>query len=428
MGDSTEAPDPVTAESNDPAAVTRDITGPSHHDTIALDPPVSITGVKLLSLTFTTDHRMLKDNTANWRDTGTVYSKPEFEAGKASKPISHTKNRSVGVELELEVSPPGAGPASCNIRGTATFGATSFAQTAVLSGGTVKVAASGTPLELRATVEALTGDIRWEVSTAATAATFAAGSSWGHVVFATMDTPVDVGGREGGVTHKRMQRAIALVRGTGASSPHGIVARLMSLFPGYTLIPDPSVPAKYDHPTYFNTTEGGAWPMADYIPASGECQAIVRFVRAVIKQVGCPGTAVTVVVWADPDVANGNVVLEALYPNGGLHNKSKTVGSETWYAYLVDRYPEVGKVYNIYDASEPLYMGLNNFEACLRFEQGGVTRYYGGGAGVYANKDEVILAFYALVWVSLQVVGGKDFCRVEQVVKRWRDQTGEVIP
>src|SRR5689334_1575829 len=108
MGDSTAAPDPIPAQPNDPAAAARDVTGLSHHDPIALDPPVSITGVKLLSLTFTTDHHMLKDNTADWRDTGTVYSKPEFEAGKASKPISHTKNRSVGVELELEVSPPSA--------------------------------------------------------------------------------------------------------------------------------------------------------------------------------------------------------------------------------------------------------------------------------------------------------------------------------
>jgi hypothetical protein len=87
-----------------------------------------------------------------------------------------------------------------------------------------------------------------------------------------------------------------------------------------------------------------------------------------------------------------------------------------------------GKVYDI-EKLNASYMGLNNFEACLRFEHGGVKRYYGGGAGVYDSPDEVLLAFQALAWVSFGHTAptGSEGARVEKVVKRWRDSSGNLL-
>ena len=44
--------------------------------------------------------------------------------------------------------------------------------------------------------------------------------------------------------------------------------------------------------------------------------------------------------------------------------------------------------------------GLNRYEACLEFSHEGVTREYGGGAGIFRTRDEVLRAFWGLVWVS----------------------------
>ena len=71
----------------------------------------------------------------------------------------------------------------------------------------------------------------------------------------------------------------------------------------------------------------------------------------------------------------------------------------------------------------------NNFEACLRFEHAGVKRYYGGGAGTYESADEVLLAFYALCWVTFghKAPTGNGGARIEKVVKRWRDSQGRIV-
>jgi hypothetical protein len=213
-----------------------------------------------------------------------------------------------------------------------------------------------------------------------------------------------------------MKTAVDLVSAAGSIDPHTIVAHVMSLLPYYTLERDPAVPVKFKHPTYFNSI-GGAWPMAAFMGQYGECQAIVRFVRGVIKQVGCPGEAKAIVVWSDPDVDGGATALEKeIGKGGGLSSKVKKVGKKKWYAALADRDPvAVGQVFT------PKNMGMNNFEACLRFSHGGVTKYYGGGAGIYDSPQEVIKAFYALVWITFETDAvGNDNYRIEEIVYRYR--------
>ena len=222
------------------------------------------------------------------------------------------------------------------------------------------------------------------------------------------------------MTLKRMDRAVAWVATLRTLDPQRIVRALMGKFPYYALHPSPRVPRRYHHPTYFND-EGGAWPMSDYVAESGECQAIVRLVRGILRQLGVQGEARTVLVWGDPDVDGGRKALSAYWdedPGAGL-DRTKRVGDRRWLAALVDGPVEVGKEYpasHTPDENGVPSPGLNRFEACLEMTADGETLYYGGGDGIHRSKDDVLNAFWGLVWVS---EAPHDGFRVEAIVAQY---------
>jgi hypothetical protein len=400
---------------------------PEKTRTIVLDPPLTTLEVEKVS--FVGDHGVMKVNTKDWEDSGPAPTKPEWtRGGKETRPVSYTMKSVVKAQVELSAAPV-KGP----VEPLELGGKPSFSDLAAFKGDG-QARGSPPPAELTAgtlpeSVMALRGAIEWKGKTKRTGRELRAGRSDGHAIYVTLGTPDPIDTtQEHGITEKRMAKAVELVAKARALDPHSIVGSLMRLFRFYTLRPSPDVPAEFDHPTFFGSSSG-AWPMADYISKSGECQAIVRFVRAVIKQVGCPGTADLVVIWADPDFHGGAKAKEATVPpGGGLHGKSKMVGGERWYACLVDTYPEEGKIYDT-EVVGPDYIGLNNFEACLRFEHGGLTKYYGGGAGVYDSAEQVLLAFFGLAWITFAThPSGHSGAKVEKVVKRWRDRAGNILP
>jgi len=376
-----------------------------------------ITAVHVKSLTFTSEHHLLTDYTTDWKRGGEKYV--DKDNGKHwtpahNFPISHSMNKIVSVAGEFEVEPPDAPGASIEFIGDGSIPPLKFRGTGSWSGKQpVDMTANGSEV-LPKKVQKLTQSIDWQAQAAGE--TFGAGATGAHVVYVTLDTPIDEGKQEDGVTLKRMDKAVELVGATASVKPHEIVAKLMKLLPYYTLQPSPNVPAHYHHPNYFND-EGGAWGIADYITDYAECQAIVRFVRGVIKQVGCPGQAETIVIWADPDVQGGAKALEHDWETGGgLNGKTKVVGHNVWYAALLDRDPvAVGHVFSNDE------MGFNNFEACLKFTADGVTKNYGGGAGVYDSAQQVIRAFFALAWISpVYDSSGNVKYRIEKIVRRYR--------
>jgi hypothetical protein len=208
-----------------------------------------------------------------------------------------------------------------------------------------------------------------------------------NVAYITIDTPRDSGEAKYGVNLKRMDKAVGLVEPMSSTNPQTIVHGLMKLLPFYVLKADPAVPSKFRHPTYFNT-EGGAWPMTDFLSNFGECQAIVRFVTKIIKQIGAPGTGKMVYIFADPatptvavehDESNSPAALHG-FPNTALVDKPVAAG-------------DVGKRFPPSHTRMPdgsVSMGLNAFEACLKFTahdgpegKSGPekTYYYPGGTG-----------------------------------------------
>jgi hypothetical protein len=391
-----------------------------------------ITSIKILRLTFKTDHHVMTDNNTDWTDSGTLFTKPEWAYGSASKPISHTKNQNVDVSVDFEVNPANAEETDADITGTAAFGSLVFTATKQkFKGGTITVDAR-TTTAIPDLVQKLAGDISWSVNTALDG-TFDVGASWGHTVYVTMDTPISVTDREAGFTLKRMDKSVELVQSTGmavapwANAPGAIVKALMGKISGYTLVADPAVPVSLNHPQYFNGV-GGAWNMADFIANSAECQAIVRFFRAVIKQVGCPGLAQIMLIYADPNINNGNTVLEDDFEAGGTalhHVSNKMIHGVQAFVALLDEQPiAVGKIFDGNDKGRFPRMGANAFEACLKFtDPAGVIKYYPGGVGgaVIDTMDAVINVFQALAWLSLPpgAQPGENLVKVEEIVKKY---------
>src|SRR4029077_3411733 len=101
---------------------------------------------------------------------------------------------------------------------------------------------------------------------------------------------------------------------------------------GYSLAPSKEVPDKYRHPSYLDNGEGGAWAMAQF-RIQGECQAIVRFVWGVIRQLGLPGDAQAILVYAHP--SDPQKALFHLMDQGvGLGDVEEKQGDAVWLAAL----------------------------------------------------------------------------------------------
>jgi hypothetical protein len=217
-----------------------------------------------------------------------------------------------------------------------------------------------------------------------------------------------------------MDRAVAWVEPLDTLDPHAIVSGLMEKFPTYSLHPSAKVPRRFKHPTFFND-EGGAWAMTDHVEESGECQAIVRLIRGILRQLGVPGKSQILVTWADPDVGGGSTPCHADLeetPDAGLTKVGKIHGKHV-IAALVDGPVEEGRTYPA--PHTPMNQGrvspgLNRYEACLKFTAGGKTRYYCGGAGVLDSEAQILSTFWGLVWFAPL---RNHRYRIEKIVKKY---------
>lgn len=112
-----------------------------------------------------------------------------------------------------------------------------------------------------------------------------------------------------------MAIAVDMASKAGSLDPHKIVASLHASF-NFAYKSNPAVPGPLDHPGYFNSF-GGAWHLTKYMSEGGECQAICRAIVAILKHVGCPGKAESVVVYADESVGGGKIAIESLHVKKG---------------------------------------------------------------------------------------------------------------
>ncbi|OOG55626.1 hypothetical protein B0E48_13435 [Rhodanobacter sp. C03] len=307
----------------------------------------------------------------------------------------------VSVELTLQIEPPDACSEVGDIRGESILNGLVFEKTGVTFAPgplTLHMESAG---KLEKTVHVLSNSIHWSTTTST-----ALSDSTSDTIFVTVDQPRDTGNHTHAVTRKRMRMAMELVSPMASTNPHHVVHELMKKIPGYALKANPAVPSKFNHPKYFNN-EGGAWPIADYIEYSAECQAIVRFARKIILQLGFPGEAVMVYVYADPASPKTakedpeSTAMPALHHHPGYSLVDQEVTEH-----------DVGRRYPPSQTKMPdgtTSMGFNAFEACLKFtakngpegKSGSLeTHYYPGGENGSREKsaDAVLKhSFQALV-------------------------------
>ena len=375
--------------------------------------------VTLEGLTFRSAHGLLRgcEGRESWRNAGEPCSPPDWTPA-GNHPVSHTGGEKLRLELLLTLQSPGEGTGPLALLGKGPQELTLARQGISLGPGSTAVeVVSARPLEKR--IAKLSLEIRWSLSGGATLSP----DRSGNLVYVTMGRPREDRQdhwQEDGVTLKRMDRAVTWVEPMHTTEPHAIIEALMAKFPHYALRPSPEVPRVYHHPTYFNNA-GGAWPMSDHVAASGECQAIVRLIRGILRQLGVPGKARVLVVWGDPEIDGGRKAVSADWeerPSGGL-DRTKMVNGQRWLATLVDEAVEEGKTYPASSTPQPdggASPGFNRYEACLEFTHGGKTRYYAGGAGVLETREAVLTVFWGLVWVT---PGPNEGFKVEKIVARY---------
>lgn len=338
-----------------------------------------IAAIKIIRVTFQSDHNLLKDYDTDWKDGGSRFPKPEWTPA-AQHPLSHSMDKTVKLEVVLEVTPKDACPETGTLQGEGPDGM-KFEKTGVsFAPGEVKVAVtSDKPLAKK--IQEFDFLVNWK--TVGTSVSVSP-SQTSNKMFVTMDTPTTPPARPG-ITLKRMRHAVKATSGAGSLDPHKIVEHVMSKWSSFNL----------------NQVYDNAWELADDArDAAGDligadCQTIVRHTDKVIKMVGCPGKAEFIVVWAKvPTPTKGEENL-AYTPNMSdpkqWHNSNRppNPARARWRATLEDHGG-----------------GLNRYEACLRFTYPEASvnvadkKYYAGGVGRLNNANEVIKVFKTMSWLD----------------------------
>jgi hypothetical protein len=325
-------------------------------------PCTPIASITVFAVEFTSDHHVLKDHNENWDDGGNLYPKPDWNTRRQTA-VSHTMDEEVALKLMLDVQPLDACPETGTIRGVGPDGLVFEKAGVAFKGGWITV-----PLKSEKKLARKIQELDFAISWTSTGTSVALSATTHNTMFVTMGTPTDP--RHPGITLRRMRRAVSDTGSANSLDPHEIVEHVMSTWDKFNL----------------HVRMKNAWELANEARDSSghlvgaDCQTIVRYTEAVIKMVGCPGTAQAVVIWAKPSAPT--LAIENDYGGHSLNDPNITHPKHpTWIATLVDG-----------DG------GGNAFEACLKFTYNSKTIYYAGGVGPKKNKDEVLHVFVRMSW------------------------------
>jgi hypothetical protein len=365
-----------------------------------------LTEFQVLEVSFITDHDKLKDYAKDWKNLGRRFPKPEWRPG-VNSPISHTKYQPVTIQVKFRAGPPGGRTQYGVLAGKSEASWMSFASERL----SIQAGERTLQLKCKAPIPPLVAKrehpIAWSLKLEEDGVVD--GTTTGpHKIYCTYGTPMDDQAskrQEDGVTLKRMEAAVELAAEADTDVGHVLLERIMETCKRYTLAPSATIPSQYKHPHYKNF-EGGAWAILQF-RESGECQAIVRMLLGVLRQVGMPGEAEVQLVYAHPDAPRTPKVdpLEGR----GLGAVALKKGTVWWEAALTDKPVVEGEVYppgHTPMGGGKLSPGFNSYEAVLKYtdkrDDGSPdTRYYAGGAGKKDSIEETLVTcFRQLVWIE----------------------------
>ena len=200
-----------------------------------------------------------------------------------SKPISQTMGTPITAEATLNLLPATAAAAPITLRSESLDPYLQFRFSGTMQGGTGQIISLSSVGKLPAQVTSLRDRrVRWHMKWHDSDHEIGLTK---HTIFVTMGTPFEH--EDGAITHKRMAKAVEIIGNIRPRTldPHEIAEGIMRNWNQYSL----EIPLHKP-----------IWTFADTVAAGGQCVDIVRFVRAIIQMVGCPGTREAVVIWADP--------------------------------------------------------------------------------------------------------------------------------
>ncbi len=388
--------------------------------------------VRVCGVTFSNSHGVMRSNDMieeqeghvperfriDWGYSKDLYPQPEWEVGEENAPVSYSRNEEMRLLLDLAVEKRGAVPSAVEGRivghpvGSSDPGFDFASEPFTLTDGSDPVPVFGTS-SLPDWPAHLENEIQWTFH--GTRGHLDLGISGPHTVFVTFDHPIkgdeyesytthlSNSTHEDGATCARMREATRRVHRAGPCTSVELIKRLFAAFPRYVLGPENLSDEQWrevlgdedlgiymeqvDWPQFHHADrddwereqllreQGGAWPLAVLERYGGECQAIVRFIRGVLMQVGHnEGELHTMYVSAKaPKVP----VIQLDRGRGCSGPKSRDPNYD--YA-LVDQPLEVG---GRYAQSEVM---RSNYEAFLMYryrEHGQWYRaWYGGGEGL----------------------------------------------
>lgn len=375
---------------------------------------VPITEFKITKVFFESSHHKLKNYDKDWKNQGTPIKEYHWRPGDA-RPITHTKGTKTKIRVTLQAGPPNASPDRGVLAGYGHLDYETPQPRTVSPGENEFILESKEALEN--SIDKLVQIINWQLRLDKSG-TLDGGTTQPHVIYLTYDTPQDDQAatvREDGVTVKRIEAAVGLAGQLVRHVSFDLLDRLFDLCPRYTLAASSTIPKTFKHPHYKNF-EGGSWAILQY-RNSGECQAIVRLVNGLLRQLGVPGKSEMLCVYAKPEKP-----MEATtdpIQGRGLGRSFRKVGEGFWEAGLTDKPVKLGqKCLPDHTLLNPKTgersVGFNSYEAILRFteilepEEGkpkpekpvyGQTRIYAGGAAQKTSiQDTLVTCFYQLVW------------------------------
>jgi hypothetical protein len=388
--------------------------------------------VKLQSIGFKNDHALLKNNTSDWRNTGSRYDKPEW-GQNSNYPVSLSMDSVVSLKATFDITLKKKDQISCEIDGNADDDFLCFSLLTTLKSGKASLVLTSSE-KIPKYVRKLIRSINWSVRIDNR---IIIGNSGPHTIYVTFGPAKDSGLPEDGVTEKRMRTAVDWVSATSCVQPVRIVEALFKNFHGYTLGYERLHPTLKDEldqnplkkqalldagfPTYLKSSIGGAWLLTEFKRYGGECQAIVRLIRGILHQIGCKDTIEVKYINADaPDYLVTKIESRGSECSGPDSDKDYS---------LVDGEVKVGNIYGDNDG-----IGFNNFEAYLKFtytNSAGQKRiaWFGGGIGLLYDLDalnqreiheyerKLILVFWGLVESESIFVNGEWKYKITKIWK-----------
>ena len=327
---------------------------------------------ELKSIKFTSDHGLLKDNDANWTDSGTTYIEPEWIPDgpdpdtdpEQNNPISHTKNAKLTVNVTVKVNPSGL---TFDLKGDGPDSYVDFTKMGATSTGSDQVVTITADANLPNQVNTLTKSINWTIKLLDPDPDIEknVGTSGPHKIYVTYGTPA------GSVVTERRVREVC----TSANGKSGLGDCADEVFSNLSGSFDLSGPMWGPSPI---------WLLHDPNKSS-QCPGLARYINRHFQMLGLTDTEVIRYCHAKPDgtyaastspISQSRTLPFAGHPDPTTHDDYSTDES------LVH-----------WDGSTP--PGANNYEATCLFN----GYHYALGVGKFTTaKDVVKAAFTSISW------------------------------